>query len=116
MTSEKHEGEQFFENFLERYGYTFTSVRHWLFPYTIYEIQGKKFICFDHWTVKDENLAISGVGTIIKQYFHEKDEVIKHINWPRMLAMDKRGLRDEYIFSKFKGIDRPKKVKVRYYE
>jgi hypothetical protein len=53
---------------------------------------------------------------IITQYFHDKSQGIKHINWPRMLTMDKRGERDEYILSKFKGIERPKRVKVRYYE
>jgi hypothetical protein len=33
-----------------------------------------------------------------------------------MLAMDKRGPREEYILSKFKGMERPRKEKVRYYE
>lgn len=46
----------------------------------------------------------------------DKNEAIKHLNWPRMLYMDKRGLKDEYILSKFKGIDRPKKIRVRYYD
>ena len=31
---------------------------------------------------------------IVKQYFMDKNESIKHLNWPRMLYMDKRGLKD----------------------
>jgi hypothetical protein len=87
-----------------------------LFPYTIYEIQGKKFICYDNWAIKDESLTLSGIGLIIKHYFHNKNQGVKHINWPRILGMDKRGLREDYIFSKFKGMERPKKEKNRYYD
>ena len=33
-----------------------------------------------------------------------------------MLTMDKRTVKDEYILSKFKGISKPKIIKVRFYD
>ncbi len=34
--------------------------------YTLYHIQGKKFMCLDHWAVKEEGLGLNGLGQVIR--------------------------------------------------
>ena len=72
-------------------------------------------MCLDHRLIINETLTLNGLGIICKEYFVKKGVTLKHINWPRMLPMEKRGEKDEYILGKFKGIEKPKITRVKYY-
>ena len=84
--------------------------------HTIYEIQGKRFVCLEHSLVSTETLKLNGLGILYKQFFASQGVTLKHLNWPRMLKMEKRTARDEYVLSKFKGMVRPKIQRVRFYD
>jgi hypothetical protein len=112
----KHGGELFFEHFLERYNYGYSTLGNELTYHTVYNIQNKQFICFDHRLVCSETFKPNGLGLLLRQHFGDKDVPFKHINWPRVLLTPKRTLRDEYLLSKFKGMERPKVTKVRFYD
>lgn len=60
----------------------------------IYKIEDKHFIGLDHRLISNETMRLNGLGLIYQQYFATKQLNFKHINWPRMLHMEKRTPRD----------------------
>lgn len=97
---------------MKREQYTFDKIYNPISPHGFYEIQGKKFMCGDYSLIK-EDFNVNGPAMLLREYFNSvTGGKYKMINWARMRLMDKRGEKDEYVKSKFKGMEKPKKVKV----